>query len=323
MSDTKQYRRWIRIGTVVLNIAVWISNIVTAHLFFFYDNCTRVCYDAGLYMILVASCLLSITFGLLGVSIYFYLSSQDDQTMISHDLPAIRFRKMAKKLMFVGLVCFICFLVQSLCFLWSVDGQKKLPPLYTYPYFYYTVVDLLPVVTLFFSIAPQTRRSKLGASVRSSSSMSAFTAMSNDNNYFGGVDREEGKWVETSSYEGIFEKNGGSSLLEAKRSFSNNGLIAHGNGKYSPISTIGGKGTEAALTASSSSAGDSGGGGFKRNNGDSKGMMILGRERFWSSFHTSGGERPGRPAALSSALLTGHDDNSRSDSRGTAVDFSL
>eukprot|EP00466_Bigelowiella_natans_P018088 jgi/Bigna1/77026/fgenesh1_pg.45_\ len=319
--------------------------------------------------------------------------------MISHDLPAIRFRKMAKKLMFVGLVCFICFLVQSLCFLWrkdrnhqnillfsfcaadvtidtitiinltvinitqnqvynqksdakniskclitSVDGQKKLPPLYTYPYFYYTVVDLLPVVTLFFShkessnfgnvqlvflhpavgqIAPQTRRSKLGASVRSSSSMSAFTAMSNDNNYFGGVDREEGKWVETSSYEGIFEKNGGGSLLEAKRSFSNNGLIAHGNGKYSPISTIGGKGTEAALTASSSSAGDSGGGGFKRNNGDSKGMMILGRERFWSSFHTSGGERPGRPAALSSALLTGHDDNSRSDSRGTAVDFSL
>mmetsp|Transcript_34401 Transcript_34401/g.47939 ORF Transcript_34401/g.47939 Transcript_34401/m.47939 type:complete len:83 (+) Transcript_34401:380-628(+) len=70
-------------GTVVLNIAVWISNIVTAHLFFFYDDCARVCYDAGIYMILVASCLLTITFGLLGVNIYFHLSSQDDQTMIS------------------------------------------------------------------------------------------------------------------------------------------------------------------------------------------------------------------------------------------------
>ncbi len=141
-----------RAWNVGINLAVWLCILSLSAAFWAdYDaaaqesrSCPR-CGAAGYTVISVVCLLISLLFIGVGHSMYATLKSAGSGNR--------RIMAVARKVVIVGSVCAVCFLLRSVFWLWEpVSGQFSPPG--SYPFLHYTVTGLLPTLVLNVVLAP-------------------------------------------------------------------------------------------------------------------------------------------------------------------------
>jgi len=160
VSSEERFRKFTRLIAYGLSFLLLVSNLVLG-LEYQYDSCGVICYESGIILITIMSSLLSFTFLGYGLAIRFFLQrfmARIGQNLADQYAEQL-FKRASRRVMIVGSLCFISFFVQMLFFLkGSTRGKDKASDydisLYTYPYLYYTIVNLIPAVVLFIVTTP-------------------------------------------------------------------------------------------------------------------------------------------------------------------------
>mmetsp|Transcript_41926 Transcript_41926/g.67420 ORF Transcript_41926/g.67420 Transcript_41926/m.67420 type:complete len:350 (-) Transcript_41926:191-1240(-) len=151
-------RKYIKLGLRGVNTVFWIV-VLSLSIVFFYgvkeSNCDF-CYDAGIILMSMASSILAILFLIFGFSMYsqLYRLIVDDFEDPGARLTIVKLRTAMKKVLIVGSITAANFCVKAVFFLrhpvthtYSERG--------TYPWLFYTVVELVPISLLFSTVAPE------------------------------------------------------------------------------------------------------------------------------------------------------------------------
>ena len=158
----------VSVFRALLAVNAFASLFLLAMSVAFYGFDCESCYNVGIICISMISCLLSAGFTSYGIAMKRTLSGYAD----SMDVLRCNARKTidaaVRKVIFVGLISTACFLTRAVFFMWKPASGKYAPEI-AYPWFFYTVVELVPTACLFVVLAPkQDATSRRGASGKSS-----------------------------------------------------------------------------------------------------------------------------------------------------------
>jgi len=147
--------RWTTLGLNVLFYVVIMA--ISAALYEHECGNLRKCYHDGIFILGLMFFVMATTF--LGSGAYMMRSlahakrGARGDILVNQGLDTI-----AKKIVLVGTLCFVCFSVQAALWMWSgIKGRqssKDSPPRWTYPWFFYTIVEIVPAAC-FFAVVPK------------------------------------------------------------------------------------------------------------------------------------------------------------------------
>eukprot|EP00467_Chlorarachnion_reptans_P006320 CAMPEP_0114510484 /NCGR_PEP_ID=MMETSP0109-20121206/13821_1 /TAXON_ID=29199 /ORGANISM="Chlorarachnion reptans, Strain CCCM449" /LENGTH=276 /DNA_ID=CAMNT_0001689813 /DNA_START=496 /DNA_END=1329 /DNA_ORIENTATION=+ len=146
-----------------LNAVVWIIVFALSIAYFWggrgsddvSHSCDK-CYYAGILLIAFTCFVLAAGYLLFGLTLYCSL-----QKIVNHSNgKCVEMRRAMRKVLFVGIVCTVFFALRCIFWMWEpVTGNYS--PEGTYPWLFYTVVELVPMLSLLITIAPTQKKSKI------------------------------------------------------------------------------------------------------------------------------------------------------------------
>ena len=146
-----------RAACALLNIFVWLVSLSLAVA----DNARPDMelgkgglYHGGVLLLAILALLLSLLFLYYGGRLWWKLRTRQRSTFSQKS--KANFQRTAAKVLLVSCIVTVCFGIKFLCFLWQPATGNYFPVEGFYPYMFYLVPDVVPVVALLLVLAPPT-----------------------------------------------------------------------------------------------------------------------------------------------------------------------